>query len=127
MIYPRKLQRTKSSSMNQEKINRIAWPTSNGHVFTNRNDVLRCKAEGSYTNIYLRNGETLLISRKLKDVQSVLEGLPFFRTHESHLVNLEAADSLSRSENKTFLKVQSEQVPVSKPNRKALLELFHGL
>ena len=51
-------------------------------------DVLYCSAEGNYTHIYASNDRHYLVSKTLKEVESRLAGMGFFRAHQSHLVSI---------------------------------------
>jgi two-component system, LytTR family, response regulator len=110
-----------------EKVNRVAFPTRTGYVFSDRSEVLFCKAEGSYTKVHLRNREPLLISYKLKVVEGLLSGLPFFRTHESWLVNLNHVSELKREDGDILLKINETNAQVARARKKALMEAFDTL
>jgi two-component system LytT family response regulator len=58
-------------------------------LFIELRDITHLKAEGSYVNIYLNDGNKILVSKNIKDYESQLtaeEG--FFRTHRSFMVNV---------------------------------------
>jgi two-component system LytT family response regulator len=67
---------------------KIALPQSNGYRFVPANDVLFAKGEGAYTEIYLAGDEKLLISRNLKYLEDVFDGIDFLvRCQKSYIVN----------------------------------------
>ncbi|MCB0760072.1 MAG: response regulator transcription factor [Flavobacteriales bacterium] len=51
------------------------------------NEILMVEAEGSYSNLVLKSGERILVSRNLKSVMTSLEGHQFVRVHNSRIVN----------------------------------------
>jgi two-component system, LytTR family, response regulator len=104
---------------------RISWPTRNGFVFTDFDDVLLCQADGSYTKVTL-NSDSLVVSYKLKVVEEMLGGLPFFRVHDSSLVNLNYASALVREDGVYTLVVRGHNVTVAKARKKALMDCFCG-
>jgi len=106
------------------KINRIAWPTTIGHVITAPEEILYCKAEGSYTRVNLVNGKELFISYNLKKIENTLSGLPFFRTHNSFLVNLHHVGALIRQDHEFLVEINGTFIPLAKARRKNLLERF---
>jgi two-component system, LytTR family, response regulator len=112
---------------NPEKINRVAFPIRTGYIFSDRSDVLFCRAEGSYTQVHLRNREPLLVSYKLKMIEGLLHGLPFFRTHESWLVNLSHVSELKREDGDILLKINETNAQVARARKKALMEAFDTL
>lgn|GEM_PF-1427240 len=49
--------------------------------------IVVCKSEGNYTRLYFRSGTTLLYSRTLGYILTLLPGDTFTRIHRSHAVN----------------------------------------
>ncbi len=109
------------------KTDRIAWPTRTGFVFTSFNDVIFCSAEGSYTIIQLKDGANIVISYKLKVVESLLGGLPFFRVHDSYIANLNYASELKRENGGYTLIMNGFEIAVAKARKKALMDSFCAL
>ncbi len=56
--------------------------------FVSPNEVVMCKSDNTYTTIFLESGDSMVVSRSLKKVEQQLQGLPFYRAHQSYLVNL---------------------------------------
>jgi two-component system LytT family response regulator len=56
--------------------------------FVKVSDIVRCKAEGPYTEFYLMSDQKIIISKSLKEYEDVLEPFGFVRTHHSHLINI---------------------------------------
>lgn len=80
-------------------------------------DIVALEAMRAYTQIYLMDGNTLLVSRNIKQLE---ERLPmdtlFFRAHRSWIVNIDQVQSLKPGSNELKL---SENV-VAKISKKAL-------
>ncbi len=55
----------------------------------NLNSIIRAKASGSYSEIYLENKSKKIISWNLSKLQKELPSDLFFRAHRSHLINLD--------------------------------------
>ncbi|GAB5526039.1 MAG: LytTR family DNA-binding domain-containing protein [Roseivirga sp.] len=51
------------------------------------NDVLWCSAEGSYTYFHLVNDKRIVVSRNLKEYETLLKAHNFYRIHRSYLIN----------------------------------------
>ncbi len=67
-------------------------------------DIVMLKAEGSYCEIYLDNGEKLLTSKNLKYFEErLMEINYFFRSHKSFIVNLKKVEAYSKSDNEVVL------------------------
>jgi two-component system, LytTR family, response regulator len=78
---------------------KIAVPTVSSIRLLQLSDIVFFKADGSYTEIYLLNGEKVISSKGLKHYEDVTSFSPsFFRCHKSYVVNLEAIDEFVKSE-----------------------------
>jgi len=56
-------------------------------VIVDLSDIIFCKSEGNYTQIYLKSGKILLLL-SLKKIQSALSAKHFFRCHNSYIINI---------------------------------------
>ncbi len=52
------------------------------------NDIIRIEADRSYVELILVEEKKMTVSRNLKDFEGVLPPSVFFRTHKSHLINV---------------------------------------
>lgn len=95
---------TLKANLEEQKIKRIVVPVSEGSLFIEIKDIVCLKSEGSYVNIFLKDGNKILVSRNIKDYENQLtteEG--FFRTHRSFLVNTRYVRSISPDGNEVEL------------------------
>ena len=51
-------------------------------------EIVRLEGSGNYTNFFLRDGTKMLVSRTLKEYETLLDGQAFVRVHKSCIVNL---------------------------------------
>lgn len=49
--------------------------------------IIRCRADNNYTEIYLLDGQMIVMSKTLKEYHEMLSQYGFIRTHQSHLIN----------------------------------------
>lgn len=84
----KKLEALEQNLNSKPQLNKIAIPTLDGLLFFNINDIIHLEAQSNYTAIYFINHGKLLASRTLKDFEELLPADIFFRTHHSHLINL---------------------------------------
>ena len=68
--------------------NKIAVSTLDGLLFFDIKDIVHLEANSNYTTIYFNDRPKLTASRTLKDFEELLPADIFFRTHHSHLINL---------------------------------------
>ncbi len=79
---------TLKENLKNNSIKKIVVPQTEGSLFIALDDITHLKAEGSYVNIFLKDGNKILVSKNIKDYENQLtqqEG--FFRSHRSFLVN----------------------------------------
>ena len=86
-------------------------------------DIVRCESHDSYTQFYLSDGKKILVSRQLKEFDEMLNGNPFIRIHQSHLINLKYFDYFEKSDDKVFMKDKSS-VPVATRKKEQLMKLI---
>lgn len=67
---------------------RISIACRNGNLFVSTDDILRLEAQGSYSIIFLENGDSYLVSHNLSYFEKVLDPVHFYRCHHSHIINL---------------------------------------
>jgi len=83
-----------------DDIRKIALSMSNGLTFVEIADIILLEADGAYTTFYLKDGQKILVSKKLKFYEDILSNRSFFfRTHRSYFINVNYIKKYSRSEN----------------------------
>jgi len=102
----------------------IALPMKEGYRLVNQENIVYCKAEGNYTLVFFLNGNTMLISRKLKQTAASLENTWFLRIHQSYLVNMRHAKLYLRKSGGQLVMVGGEKLPISKNYKEQVLQLF---
>lgn len=95
---------TLQANLKEHQIKKIVVPVSEGSLFIEVNDITYLKAEGSYVNIFLKDGNKVLVSKNIKDYENQLtlkEG--FYRTHRSYLVNTGYITNISADHSEAML------------------------
>lgn len=72
----------------KKQLNKLAIPTLEGLLFFDINDIIHLEANSNYTFIYFSGRSKITASRTLKEFEDILPAEIFFRTHHSHLINL---------------------------------------
>jgi two-component system, LytTR family, response regulator len=112
---------------NLEKIRKIVLKTAESIHIIHIKNIIRCEADVNYTTFYLDNGEKLLVSRTLKDFAEMLEPSGFFRSHQSHLVNLDHLLRYDKADGGHLVMVDESIVPVSSRKKEELFALFEKM
>lgn len=103
-------------------ITKIQLPVSGKIVFVEPNDILYCKAEGNYTTVYLKSNIKYLLSKKIKEIESIIPNNNFFRVHKSYFVNLNAVKELIKNEGIYAVLENGENIPISRIKKDELIK-----
>ena len=87
-------------------------------------EILRLEGEGSYSTFYTLGGEKYLISKNLKHYEKVLVEKGFFRSHTSHLVNLNFIRKVSRKDGDSLVMSDNSEVPLARRRKEELFKLL---
>lgn len=100
----------------------IVIKTTEATHFVNVEDIIYCKADGSYTYIYTKN-QTIFTSKNLKYFEDLLSNLIFIRTHQSYLVN---KTEISSIKDKTILLKNNTEIPISVRRKTQITSIFNA-
>ncbi len=105
-----------------QMINRIALPTMEGLHIIPADTIISCSSSSNYTNLSLKDGRKITVSRTLKEIEEMLEGHSFFRVHHSYLVNLNEVRKYLRGEGGQLVMSDESFVDVSRSKKEPLLK-----
>jgi len=100
----------------------LTIPNSDGIRVLSIADIVRLEADGSYTKIFLLSGDSLISTKGIGHYQKILEDHSFFRTHKSHLINVNMILNISYADG-VFLK-NKDVVPLAQRNKKEFIEFI---
>ncbi len=103
---------------------KIALATKESIEFVFPEEIVACSSDSNYTMIYLKDGRKKLISKTLKDFEELLTEFGFYRTHHSHLVNLNHVREFVRADGGYLVMTNKMTLPVSRSRREELLRQF---
>jgi len=89
-------------------------------------DIIRCESQGSYTILYLKDGEQIVVTRILKEYEQLLEEYSFVRVHHSHLINFSYLKEYVKKDGGYAVMTDNSQVPVSFRKRNNLLDMIES-
>lgn len=90
-------------------------------------DIIRCESEANYTKFYLLDGRKLMISKTLKEYDQLFENQSFFRSHQSHLINLLHFDRYEKREGGIVQMKDGSTVPVAVRKKDALMQALERI
>lgn len=92
----------------------ISVVTTNGIHVIRIDDIMHIEADRSYSFIYTSRGKRVLVSKPLKDFESVLPREDFARVHASHLINIHHIDYYNQEEGGRIHFTNGDSVPVAR-------------
>lgn len=87
-------------------------------------NIIRCQAEDNYTRFFLEDERVILVSKTLKEYSEILEQNKFFRSHQSHLINLRFFDHYDRRDGGMIYMKDGSQVPLATRKKELLFSLL---
>ncbi|HKR06745.1 MAG TPA: LytTR family DNA-binding domain-containing protein [Bacteroidia bacterium] len=111
-------------SNHQAGIGKISIPTMEGLLFIDHADIIRCKADDKYTEIFLVTDKKLFVSRTLGEIEEMLGNEIFFRIHHSHLINLKYIERYIKGIGGQVVMKNGSVVDVSRKKKEEFLKLL---
>jgi two-component system LytT family response regulator len=117
------LRESLNRNINQES--KIAVPTWEGLEFILIKDVVRIESSSNYSRIFFVNGESLLVTRQLKEFEEMLTPYRFCRVHNVHLINLNYVKKYIRGEGGSVVLENGDEIDVSRRKKDDFLKLIN--
>ena len=117
-----KLQALSENLQGKKVLKRIILHTSDHLQIVSVSDIVRAEADSNYTSFTLSDGKHILVSRTIKEFESLLSGSGMIRVHQSHLVNITYIDRFVKRDGGYLLLKDNTKVPVSPILKKQVLQ-----
>lgn len=92
---------------------KIMLATSDGYNVYTTLDIVICEADTSYTLIHFNNGETMLVSKQLKNFEKTLSEHGFARIHSKYLVNIRYIKKYKKTKHPEIVLIDGTELPIS--------------
>ncbi|MEL6919078.1 MAG: LytTR family DNA-binding domain-containing protein [Bacteroidota bacterium] len=102
---------------------KITLPQQDGFQILNVSEILYCKADDNYTEIYLENRK-IVVSKTLKYFEEALTNFTFARIHKSYLVNVNEVVKYRKGKGGSVVISNGKELLVSASKKKQLLSYF---
>jgi two-component system LytT family response regulator len=104
-------------------LSKITIPQQDGFEVIAISDILFCKADDNYTEIYFKNTKKL-VSKTLKHFENLLKESSFARVHKSYLVNVNEVVKYKKGKGGSVILSNGKEVLVSSSKKANLLSYF---
>ncbi len=103
---------------------KITLAVSEGYEFIKVDDILYLRADGSYTDFFLKGGTQLTTSKNLKFFEGLLEGYGFYRIHNSTIINLKYIKRFNRGSGGYIVMEDNTEYSISKSRKEEFMEML---
>jgi two-component system LytT family response regulator len=100
---------------------KISLQTSEGLFFIKLDDVIYLKADGSYTHIFLSNGQKITNTKRLNEYERLESAGRFLRIHRSHIINLNHISKILKQDGGTVVMSNGDMLSVSADKKQQLM------
>lgn len=109
---------------NKSQNDRISLPTSKGIRMCDPNEISKLEASSSYCTVHMSDGEKILISKPLGDVEKHLPEDIFFRVHSSHTINIRKVKNVINQDGGYIELQDGSQVPLARRRKQEFINLL---
>lgn len=103
---------------------KITIPQQDGFEIIETKDIMFCKADDNYTEIYLNTNKKKLVSKTLKYFDDALNQSGFARIHKSYLVNVNEITKYVKGKGGSVVLSNGKELSVSASQKANLLAFF---
>lgn len=90
-------------------------------------EIIRCEADRNYTSFFLVGGKKILVSKTLKEYETLLSPHNFLRIQQSHLINLDYVDRYDKGNGGSVVMKDGSEVPLSPAKREIFFKILENL
>jgi two-component system LytT family response regulator len=105
---------------------KISLPTMEGLEFVKVQAIIRCQSDSNYTDLFLVDGQQLVVSKTLKEIEELLPSSCFVRVHHSHVVNLNHIMRYQKGAGGVLVMDNGDHVNVSRSKKNDFLNSISG-
>ena len=103
---------------------KITIPQQDGFEVLETKNIMFCKADDNYTEIYLNDNKKKLVSKTLKYFEEILKDSSFARIHKSYLVNVKEVTKYVKGKGGTVVLSNGKELSVSASKKANFLAYF---
>ena len=105
---------------------KIAMPTLEGLQIVAVDQIIYCESKSNYSSLILKNGQKIVVSKTLKEIEVLLQKYSFIRCHHSYLVNSNEINKYIKGEGGYLVMSNGTNIDVSRSRKDAVLKKLLG-
>lgn len=127
-VFDMKLNNLFSNLERPKNLQKLILKTSDKIYSVNIQDVVNCESDKNYTTFNFINAPKLIVSTNLKEYEAMLSPHNFFRTHQSHLINMAYFDHFIKTDGgNTIVMKNKTTIPLSVRKKEEFLVLLENI
>ena len=103
---------------------KIALPLAGKTIFIKQNEIYYCKANGNYCEIYFKDNTKKMVSKKIKEMEAIINNSRFFRVHNSYVVNTTYIKEFIKNDGQYLVLDNGVSIPISRSKKDELLHFL---
>jgi len=107
-----------------KNLQKLVLKTTEKLYSVNVQDIVNCESEKNYTTFYFVDAPKLVVSTTLKEYETLLVPLGFFRPHQSHLINMIYFDHFVKADGGTIVMKNKTTVPLATRKKEEFRKIF---
>lgn len=115
------------SNIKPNEKRRLVLKTQESVHVVELDQIIRCEADRNYTSFYLVDNKKILVSKTLKEYETLLSGYNFLRVQQSHLVNIAFVDRYDKKNGGAVVMKDGSEVPLSPAKRDIFFKRLENL
>jgi two-component system LytT family response regulator len=92
--------------------------------FVRIREIIRCEAQGAYTQLILKDTKPVMVSKVIKEFEFLLKDYGFYRVHQSHLINLKEVRKYVKSENYLLMR-DGAKIQLARSRKDDFFKVLH--
>lgn len=115
------------NNISPQQKRRLVLKTQESVHVVDLDQIIRCESDRNYTSFYLTEGKKILVSKTLKEFETLLIGYNFIRVQQSHLINLDFVDRYNKGNGGSVVMRDGSEVPLSPAKREIFFKILENL
>ena len=116
-----------NSNIQKSEKRRLVLKTQESVHVVDLDHIIRCEADRNYTSFFLLDNKKILVSKTLKEYETLLSSHNFLRVQQSHLINVDYVDRYDKKNGGAVVMKDGSEVPLSPAKREVFFKRLENL
>ena len=90
-------------------------------------NIIRCESDRNYTSFFLKEGKKILVSKTLKEFETLICGKQFMRVQQSHIINMHFVERFDKGQGGSVILKDGSEIPLSPAKRDLFFKMLESL